>query len=325
MSPTMTKLQVYQDLSVASSLGSAEDSHVTPRKAVSFSNGTKTPGEGGGAAHRTPFRRHNHQSPGVTPNPGKSPKMTVGSFRQSLKTPTPSRGQRQVFGDRDAKENARNRHQPRQEPKVFKSKLNTPQASKVSTMRNDGRQAAPKTTTTTPTSASAIRRSLRATIVPEHQPRNQLETRQTKPLFVLDETESQENPRKPEARPAEKSRLLSKTMSLSSTTAGGLRKFGPPQRVVPKTPNSLLRSELEIMDSSSSFGSPGDDSLLLSPPPGAVWNSLNVSGNHSVAASTGLVILSPQAAEQVHAWSTAKKDRSTEENDVKTVDNDDDE
>ena len=58
-------------------------------------------------------------------------------------------------------------------------------------MRNDGRQAAPKTTTTTPTSASAIRRSLRATIVPEHQPPNQLETRQTKPFSVLVETETQ--------------------------------------------------------------------------------------------------------------------------------------
>ncbi|KAL3923422.1 MAG: hypothetical protein SGILL_001666, partial [Bacillariaceae sp.] len=310
----MTKLQVYQDPSSLDSdgIGAVADSHVTPRKAVSFSTSTKTPNESG-AAYRTPFRSsHNrHQSPGVTPTPGKSPKMTVGSFRQSLKTPTPSRGQRPVFGDRNAKENSQNR-KPRQGQKFSKSKLKTPQPTKTSSViRNPGQAIAKTTTSTTPTSASAIRRSLRATIIPGQKPLRQQETRQPKPLSIFDETAAQQIP---QARPAGKSRLLSKTAtattSLSSTTTGAFKRLGPPQRVVPKTPNSLLRGEMEVLDSSSSFSSPGDESLLLSPPPGAVWNALNVSENQSVVASTGLVILSPQAAEQVQAWSSTKKNQN---------------
>jgi hypothetical protein len=238
--------------------------------------------------------------------------MMVGSFRQSLKTPTPSRGQRPVFGEKDAKENTQNRQTP-ENKKFYKSNLKTPPPVMASNARINEREA--HSATTTPTSAGVIRRTLRATVVPGERPRTQLETRQTGttsvsifPVVTTRNDSSGAAIARSGSNQTGKSRILSKT-GLSSTT-GTFKSLGPPQRVVPKTPNSLLRQEMEVMNSSSSFSSPGDESLLLSPPPGAVWNALNVSESRSVAATTGLVILSPQAAEQVHAWSSVKKDCS---------------
>jgi hypothetical protein len=77
----------------------------------------------------------------------------------------------------------------------------------------------------------------------------------------------------------------------------GGRALGPPKRVVPKTPNSLLRSELNVDDSME------EDSFLVSPPPGALWNRLDTS-------STGLVVVSPQAAAQIHQTLSSKKEKT---------------
>ena len=96
------------------------------------------------------------------------------------------------------------------------------------------------------------------------------------------------------------------TTSTSTTIrpAIGGRRFrtslGPPQRVqVPfSSPGSLLRTELTDEDL--------EESLLVSPP-GALWNVLNTS-------STGLVIVSPQAAEHIsQTWSEQKQKLDTED------------
>lgn len=136
----------------------------------------------------------------------------------------------------------------------------------------------------------------------------------------------------------------------SGALARNVSSLGPPQRVAPKTPNSILRTELEAFDSSSASSScTGEESLLLSPPPGALWNVLRLvdSGCKSelMTASSpaqvgtapsdemilihgnlgtddgslahdgccnGLVVVSPQAAGKIHRWSTSSKSaRST--------------
>jgi hypothetical protein len=126
---------------------------------------------------------------------------------------------------------------------------------------------------TTVSSASKIRRSLRATLSPPLN--NAAATTNVSTTLV---TTMQAKP--------QGSKLLG-----GRRLGGGpsMTALGPPQRAVPKTPNSLLRTEL------------GDDSYeesFLVSPPGAVWNQLNTS-------STGLVIVSPQAATIIH--STIKK------------------
>ena len=117
-------------------------------------------------------------------------------------------------------------------------------------------------TSTTPNSAQRLRRSLRASI-------------------------SQRQPQQPLG---------------GGTRLGGGSLLGPPQRVLPKTPNSLLRTELGEDDSFLE-----DESLLVSPPPGALWNMLDTS-------STGLVVVSPQAAVQIQErFSTAKKKQQSQQ------------
>mmetsp|Transcript_16947 Transcript_16947/g.41278 ORF Transcript_16947/g.41278 Transcript_16947/m.41278 type:complete len:2524 (+) Transcript_16947:69-7640(+) len=81
------------------------------------------------------------------------------------------------------------------------------------------------------------------------------------------------------------------TGSVGKTTSTAL---GPPQRVVPKTPNSLLRSEMGEDDSME------EESFLVSPPPDALWNRLETS-------TTGLVVVSPQVATQIHETLSARK------------------
>ena len=89
--------------------------------------------------------------------------------------------------------------------------------------------------------------------------------------------------------------------------------LGPRKRVEPKTPNSLLRTELE--DEDDQF----DESLLMSPPPGALWNTLNLSSGAggknqrdiSPIMTTGLIVVSPQAADKIHTWSSAKNKLSS--------------
>lgn len=95
--------------------------------------------------------------------------------------------------------------------------------------------------------------------------------------------------------------------------AGSSSLLGPPQRVTaPKTPNSLLRTELydmygdgddDMMSSSSDYL---DESLLVSPP-GALWNVLGASHNPASASSTGLVIVPPHTAATIHEFTTSQK------------------
>ncbi|KAL3944699.1 MAG: hypothetical protein SGBAC_001214 [Bacillariaceae sp.] len=70
--------------------------------------------------------------------------------------------------------------------------------------------------------------------------------------------------------------------------------LGPPQRVVPKTPNSILRSEMGGDDSME------EESFLVSPPPDALWNRLETS-------TTGLLVVSPQVATEIHETLSARK------------------
>ena len=81
------------------------------------------------------------------------------------------------------------------------------------------------------------------------------------------------------ANPSRRSKLFAGQRL--STTA-----LGPPKRVEPKTPNSLLRSEMGDDDDDEE-----EESFLVSPPPGALWNVLGE--------SKGLVIVSPQAAMEI--------------------------
>ncbi|KAL3924826.1 MAG: hypothetical protein SGILL_000811, partial [Bacillariaceae sp.] len=232
--------------------------------------------------------------------------MMVGSFRQSLKTPTPARGQRQVLGDTNGQENARNRQtSAKGRGASTKSNLKTPPPAKASTMQNHGHIATTMTPTMAPTSANALRRTLQATIAPGEGLKSKPQS-QTGSNFIFADPS-------PENQEKQETHRFSNGFTLAASSNNRIltSRFGPPQRVVPKTPNSLLRTEMDALDSSSSF-STQDESLLLSPPPGAVWNALNVSENRSVTATTGLVILSPQAAQQVHAWSSTKKTRSKE-------------
>eukprot|EP00980_Cylindrotheca_fusiformis_P001667 scaffold381_cov138-Cylindrotheca_fusiformis.AAC.3 len=82
--------------------------------------------------------------------------------------------------------------------------------------------------------------------------------------------------------------------SLSTKDGPSSLALGSPKRVIPRTPNSLLQSELGVDDSMD------DDSFLVSPPPGALWNQLDPS-------STRLVVVSPQVASQIHQTISAKK------------------
>lgn len=130
----------------------------------------------------------------------------------------------------------------------------------------------------TVSSASKIRRSLRATLSPPLKTSTNTATTTKVSTTTTTSTAMQAKP--------QGSKLLG-----GRRLGGGasMTALGPPQRAVPKTPNSLLRTEL------------GDDSYeesFLVSPPGAVWNQLNTS-------STGLVIVSPQAAAIIH--STIKK------------------
>jgi hypothetical protein len=80
--------------------------------------------------------------------------------------------------------------------------------------------------------------------------------------------------------------------------------LGPPQRVEPKTPNSLLRTELDTSNDSYL-----EQSMLVSPP-GALWNVLGANHTANSASSTSLVIVSPHAAASLHEhWSSQKKPR----------------
>lgn len=314
-------MKIYQDGLVATA--------TTPsRKAVSFGNL-----ETGRPSGKTPLRERNynkspHPSGDKTPGPKadlfKSPSnqksVTSNSFRQSLKKGcTPSSAKTKTCeGD---KEN-NNRFTP------FFSSM-----EEVEGPRQPKRQFQLKPPPKTPSSASALRRTLRSTV--------QKPTEQQQPLK---NTNNFSQPKRISLRTSsnvgsgnhQPFHSLTTAMTYSSSYAmsslagrsrllgkGGLAPgksslsaLGPPARVAPKTPNTLLRTELDDEDDF-------DESMLLSPPPGALWDALNLSSGDgadkrhtmSPTVTTGLIVISPQAAEQIHTWSSAKKRLSPADDD----------
>jgi D-alanyl-D-alanine dipeptidase len=313
-------MQIHQDEAVASA---------TPfRKAVSFRDVE-------GSRHhpgRTPLRESNGRTPMGTPHskfgtnsnnnnsnnnsttPFKSPSstkkasVTSNSFRQGLKKgSTPSK----------AKENSMESNQWSQQQQQQQQQYHFNQ------------KPMPKT----PSSASALRRTLRSTIQPqEKQPQEKNTTSTSKQpqkravtLNTSSNIASDSGPFRSVATATAmsysssyatssllgRSRLLGKGgLAPGNTTTSGL---GPATRVAPKTPNTLLRTELENDDDEF------DESFLLSPPPGALWNALNLNSGargdkrHTISptVTTGLIVVSPQAAEQIHTWSSTKKQLSS--------------
>ncbi len=108
-----------------------------------------------------------------------------------------------------------------------------------------------------------------------------------------------------------------KTISFATKRGGGLLSkrsqlvvrplvggaLGPPQRVAPKTPNFLLRTEFDD-DSMNEM----EESLLVSPP-GALWSVLGAAHDPSSASSTGIVIVPPHTAATIHEITTSQKKR----------------
>ncbi|KAG7361476.1 IQ calmodulin-binding motif-containing protein [Nitzschia inconspicua] len=302
---------------------------VTPAvKAVSFAgttgSSTKTPRRGYPMdGIKTPLRNGNFQSPGRTPKIQK-PKMTVGSFRQSLKTPPPPRQRiplgRSVLDDFEDKEN-----------KHIGSGTRPPHSKNLDVTSKPVATAATTTTNTTTattytghirnltTPTVALRRSLRATVqggdgMSNSRTDTNQEHEQKPPITTVSNLQLVPTRRTllEGSRLGGGSRITTKSKSALLTTGIGVSKLGPPQRVAPKTPNSLLRTEMEVLSSSSSVGTDNDDSLLLSPPPGALWNALNLTGSTGTS-TTGLVIVSPQAAASLHSWSSSRKKRQSME------------
>lgn len=290
--------------------------------------------------------------------------------------------------DENDKENQPNSHRPHDEkaPKGLGFKSSFPQPTKsieaTSTTQKDYRlqqQQQQLLPVKTPTSASTLRRALRATIQSppppalqerqlkprrlqpnisnNHDSENHISTNEVHKQFAIPGPTSQNGQRinlRETILPlaADRPNLTRKGLGGNDTAVIGahggrftqsLSSMGPPQRVAPKTPNSLLRTELEAFDSDSSSNT-GDESLLFSPPPGALWNTLNLAdsssksvlvrspsihqgsgtgdermilnnshlgGGHdirtNVGYSMGLVVVSPQVAEQIHLWSSSKK------------------
>ena len=311
-------MQIHQDEAVLAS--------ATPfRKAVSFRDVEGSRHHAG----RTPLRESNGRTPMGTPHtkfgtnnnnsttPFKSPSstkkasVTSNSFRQGLKKGcTPSK----------AKENT----------------IESTQWSQQQQQQQQQYQFNQKPMPKTPSSASALRRTLRSTIQPQEKQQPSKNTMTT--------TTTLQQPQKRGVTLKTSSNIASNSgpfqsvatataMSYSSSYAtssllgrsrllgkGGLAPgksmtsaLGPATRVAPKTPNTLLRTELE--NDEDDF----DESFLLSPPPGALWNALNLNSGgggdkrHTISptVTTGLIVVSPQAAEQIHTWSTTKKQLSS--------------
>ncbi|KAG7355751.1 IQ calmodulin-binding motif-containing protein [Nitzschia inconspicua] len=296
---------------------------VTPAKAVSFAGtSTKTPRRGypmGGI--KTPLRSGNFQSPGRTPKIQK-PKMTVGSFRQSLKTPPPQQQiprRRSVLDDSEDKEN-KHIGSGTQPPHSKNLDVTSKTVATAAATRSSSTTTYTTTATTytgqlrNPTTPTvALRRSLRATVQSgDGMSSNRTDTMQEQKPPITTVSNLQLVPTRRTLLEGSRLGGGSRITKSKSTTGIGVSKLGPPQRVAPKTPNSLLRTEMEVLNSSTSFGTDNDDSLLLSPPPGALWNALNFTGSTGTS-TTGLVIVSPQVAASLHSWSSSRKKRQSME------------
>ncbi|VEU37479.1 unnamed protein product [Pseudo-nitzschia multistriata] len=287
------------------------------RKSVSFGNLEIAEQSG-----RTPLQDQNrrvmHKSPYVQNNSGskstlfKSPSsvnkraITSNSFRQDLRkgcTPSSTKTKPRTLGERDKENNLTN------------NSTTSTRGERQSRLQQS-HQSNPKTEAKTPNSASALRRTLRSTVEPQQvQSLQQSETLLQRNRISLRASSTVGSSNQPfqslttamTSSLVGRSRLLGKGgLAPGKTAMGGL---GPPARVAPKTPNTLLRNELE--DEDDEF----DESMLLSPPPGALWDALNLSSGGgdnkryaiSPTVTTGLIVVSPQAAEQIHTWSSAKE------------------
>lgn len=149
----------------------------------------------------------------------------------------------------------------------------------------------------TPTSAQALRRALRGKSNVEHS-------------ATIGQAATAKNMTRPIGKPS--NRLVSFAPAAANSrrlaVAGTTTALGPPQRVAPKTPNSLLRTEL-------SDESEVDESLLVSPP-GALWSVLGATsladGTPRQASSTSLIMVSPQAASAIYDITTSQKKKAKE-------------
>jgi len=318
-------------------------------KAVSFGVGEKQPTRhNNGRKALTPLRSKNRKSVN-SPYPNnkndsstlfKSPSSktttttTSNSFRQGLKKGcTPS----------SIKSKIRNNDRRGEENDTITDTTAT--TSTQSLQNRSQQQQQPKQLPKTPNSASALRRVLRGTSIQSEEmqqqhnhPSEQIGISRMNIDPVVDSqkltlvnasrlrSSSGNNQQSLLSRStvtastssslvAGRSRLIGKGGVAATGRSSMMSCLGPPKRVEPKTPNSLLRTELE--DEDDDF----DESLLMSPPPGALWNALNISSgagadgnnrhNNSPMVTTGLIIVSPQAAEQIHTWSSTKKKLSS--------------
>lgn len=290
-----------------------------PRKAVSFRDV-----DGVWHSGRTPLRETNGRTPLKSPHSNaksdlfKSPmstkktSMTSNSFRQGLKkgfTPSSTKTNTRPTTDSEKENNLESKWQKLEQ----QYQLNQKSVSK------------------TPGSASALRRTLRSTIQPREKQQssktvsdqNKVSSRGTSGSapFQSVQTAMTYSSSYATSSLAGRSRLLGKgglapgksmmsTLGPPARVAPKQSNLGPPKRVAPKTPNTLLRTELEDDDEV-------EESFLLSPPPGALWNALNLTSGgdkkHTISptVTTGLIVVSPQTADQIHTWSSTKKQLPT--------------
>ncbi len=277
-------MRIHEDGSVAAATPS--------RKAVSFRDANTLR-----HSRRTPFQESSNRTPTKSPHfksPASTNKTTSNSFRQGLKkgcTPSSTKSKGTITTEHEKENNVETKRQPWKMEFDFSEK--------------------PKA----PGSASALRRTLRSTMQSQEkqQPSRTISEQPKRVSLKTSKVSSDTGPFQSLTTATSsyatssllgRSRLLGK----GGVAPGKSMKssLGPAARVVPKTPNTLLRTELEDEDDF-------DESFLLSPPPGALWNALNLTSGadkeHTISptVTTGLIVVSPQAADQIHTWSSTKK------------------
>ena len=274
---------------------------------------------------RTPLKPHNHQSPYHRSLP-RSPMQEVRRFLKG----TAGRGNVTRNGNIDHKETDHAKKKSASTARLAYPKTsstsNTTTATEVSSTKKGNRvkwgketdSRSPSNTTNrqqmassmmspTTATASAIRRQLRSTMSPKNigssskkKERGHV-TESSSAVMSLQGSDV-------ELKKQHSSNILKTTTGLAGRTGrllgrGGTSgangtssivstKMGPPQRMLPKTPNSLLRTELN----STTYEE--DESLLVSPPAN-LWRALNVPD------STGLVIVSPAAVAALNKSSSS--------------------
>lgn len=326
----------------------------TPRSATTMTPGkskstsSSTIGSVTWTPTRTPLRNlgRNHQSPCVSPKPASHQQVqTESSLRNESDpwfTPTLTSSGRKIIPGSQTNTLAGTKSEEEKPSNQLsldaKAKRTPHQGVSNVTVEQHQQQQQQLRPATTPNSASNFRRSLRATLPPPSGATRNVPLKSESTLTTAVSNLNKHQPQQPLEKPAaQRFFSLSKSTTASSLAAVGVRSrlgahnlkrlgstdwavgggvLGPPRRVVPQTPNSLLRTELEAFDSASSSesegGRGGNESLLLTPPPGALWDRFPGSGESTHTAAyndlaTGLVVVSPQAAAQLNKqWSSSK-------------------